>query len=71
MPMVTFLILSLIDHDTDDDVDCRGNEEERMTSRTLFLGNLAYHFREADLVEIFKEVWICAELDLLVDRWIC
>ncbi|KAK3805679.1 MAG: hypothetical protein JOS17DRAFT_781348 [Linnemannia elongata] len=47
----------------------RGTEEDRLASRTLYIGNIPYSFREPEVEEMFKKFGTIVKITVVLDQY--
>ncbi|KAF9545267.1 hypothetical protein EC957_011140 [Mortierella hygrophila] len=47
----------------------RGSEEDRLNSRTLYIGNIPYSFREPEVEEMFKKFGTIVKITVVLDQF--
>ncbi|KAF9126148.1 hypothetical protein BGW39_006833 [Mortierella sp. 14UC] len=47
----------------------RGNEEDRLASKTLYIGNIPYSFREPEVEEMFKKFGTIVKITVVLDQY--
>lgn len=46
-----------------------GTEEDRLASRTLYIGNIPYSFREPEVEEMFKKFGTIVKITVVLDQY--
>lgn len=47
----------------------RGSEEDRLASKTLYIGNIPYSFREPEVEDMFKKFGIIIKVTVVLDQY--